>query len=134
MGRCGRRRVRTTVVDPAAAAAPDLVERNFLVPVRIPFGMVIFLYPHVGGVVVPGDGDRCVHQNGTRPRRVKESSYWYHTYKQRVQLAGSRPPGETNTFVDSSTDNLHFVIQTPFNPAIRRSNRHSTETTGRSGY
>ncbi|MDQ3980235.1 MAG: IS3 family transposase [Actinomycetota bacterium] len=28
-GRCGRRRVRTTVADPAAVPAPDLVERRF---------------------------------------------------------------------------------------------------------
>ena len=32
VGRCGRRRVRTTVVDPGAAPAPDLVERNFQPP------------------------------------------------------------------------------------------------------
>ena len=60
-GACKRRRVRTTVADPAATRAPDRVARRFVAEcTRSVMGCRFHVLPHPGRLGLHGVRDRCL--------------------------------------------------------------------------
>ena len=93
-----RRKVRTTVPAADRGSRPDLVRRGLPPPAsrESRWAGDIHLYPYLGGVRVPGDRPRLLHQESSRVRDWGDSTRHRLRYARRSiwRPAGTRTPQE----------------------------------------